>query len=270
MYKKISMIILNSIIVLLLIYLVVVVVIFLSQRKLMYHPNENNYLEENQLNHRIQKVYINSDFKLLGWYHFKNKKFKTLLFFHGNAGNLQNRIYKLNDISKLDLNYLIISYRGFSGNKGMPNEIGLYKDSESAKKWLNDIGVYDEDIILYGESLGTAVAVDLASKHKFAGIILESPFTSMVKLSKIYYPYLPVKILLKDKYESIKKISSINFPKMVMHGDKDKIVPFNMGKEMFENFSEPKLSYFRKGDDHMMEFDEELLENIKNFLKIIK
>ena len=112
------------------------------------------------------------------------------------------------------------------------------------------------------------MAVDLASKHNFAGIILESPFTSMVKLSKIYYPYLPVKILLKDKYESIKKIGKINFPKMVMHGDKDKIVPFSMGKEMFEKFSEPKLSYFRKGDDHMMEFDEELLEKIKNFLKL--
>ena len=269
MYKKISMIILNSAIALTVIYLVVVIVIFLSQRKLMYHPNENNYLEENQLNHKIEKVYINSDFKLLGWHHLKNKKFKTLLFFHGNAGNLQNRIYKLNDISKLDLNYLIIAYRGFSGNKGEPNEIGLYKDSEVAKKWLNNIGVSDKDIILYGESLGTAVAVDLASKHNFAGIILESPFTSMVKLSKIYYPYLPVKILLKDKYESIKKIDKINFPKMVMHGDKDKIVPFSMGKEMFEKFSEPKLSYFRKDDDHMMEFDEELLEKIKNFLKII-
>ena len=269
MYKKISMIILNSAIALTVIYLVVVIVIFFSQRKLMYHPNENNYLEENQLNHKIEKVYINSDFKLLGWHHIKDKKFKTLLFFHGNAGNLQNRIYKLNDISKLELNYLIIAYRGFSGNKGKPNEIGLYKDSESAKKWLNDIGVSDKDIILYGESLGTAVAVDLASKYKFAGLILESPFTSMVKLSKIYYPYLPVKILLKDKYESVKKISNINFPKMVMHGDKDKIVPFSMGKEMFEKFSEPKLSYFRKGDDHMMEFDEELLENIKNFLKII-
>ena len=73
-----------------------------------------------------------------------------MLFFHGNAGNLQNRIYKLNDISKLDLNYLIIAYRGFSGNKGEPNEIGLYKDSEAAKKWLNDIGVSDKDIILYG------------------------------------------------------------------------------------------------------------------------
>ncbi len=270
MFKKTPMIILNSIIFLTFIYLLLVLIIFFSQRKLMYHPYENNHLEENQLNHKIEKVYINSDFKLLGWHHSKNKKFKTLLFFHGNAGNLQNRIYKLNDLSKLNLNYLIIAYRGFSGNKGKPNEIGLYKDSESAKKWLNENGISDDDIILYGESLGTAVAIDLASKYKFAGIILESPFTSMVKLSKIYYPFLPVKILLKDKYESINKINNINFPKMVMHGDKDNIVPFSMGKEMFEKFSEPKISYFRKDDDHMMEFDEELLKNIQNFLKIIE
>ena len=255
----------------LVVYFSILILLFIFQRNLMYHPNENNYYGE-KLEVEIEKVKIRTsdNINLLGWFHKKNlENNKTILFFHGNAGNLQNRIYKLNDISKLDLNYLIIAYRGFSGNKGEPNEIGLYKDSEAAKKWLNDIGVSDKDIILYGESLGTAVAVDLASKHNFAGIILESPFTSMVKLSKIYYPYLPVKILLKDKYESIKKIDKINFPKMVMHGDKDKIVPFSMGKEMFEKFSEPKLSYFRKGDDHMMEFDEELLERIKNFLKII-
>ena len=252
-------------------YLLVVIFVFFYQRNLLYHPFENNYSSD-EANFEYEEVFVptSEGKKLKAWFHKKDlREKKTLLFFHGNAGDLKNRIYKLNDISKLDLNYLIIAYRGFSGNKGEPNEIGLYKDSEAAKKWLNNIGVSDKDIILYGESLGTAVAVDLASKHNFAGIILESPFTSMVKLSKIYYPYLPVKILLKDKYESIKKIDKINFPKMVMHGDKDKIVPFSMGKEMFEKFSEPKLSYFRKDDDHMMEFDEELLEKIKNFLKII-
>ena len=138
---------------------------------------------------------------------------------------------------------------------------------EMIEKEVNDIKL-DKNNVVKVECF-EGLIVDLASKHNFAGIILESPFTSMVKLSKIYYPYLPVKILLKDKYESIKKIDKINFPKMVMHGDKDKIVPFSMGKEMFEKFSEPKLSYFRKDDDHMMEFDEELLEKIKNFLKII-
>ena len=84
--------------------------------------SENNYLDENQLNHKVEKIKIASDNELNSWYYKKNENFKTLLFFHGNAGSLENRIYKLNDLSKLDLNYLIVAYRGFSGNKGSPSE----------------------------------------------------------------------------------------------------------------------------------------------------
>lgn len=266
MFNKKIMLIFNILIGLITIYVIICFVIFLSQRKLLYHPNENNYLDENKLTHKIEKVFVKSDNKLIGWYHFKDRKYKTLLFFHGNAGNLQNRIYKLNEIAELELNYLIIAYRGFSGNEGKPTEEGLYNDSMAAKRWLNSNNIDDSNIILYGESLGTAVAVDLGSKFPFAGIILESPFTSMVELSKIYYPYLPVNLLLKDRYDSINKISKITFPKLVMHGDKDNIVPFSMGKRMFESFSEPKFSYFKSGDDHMMDFDQELLGNLKNFI----
>ena len=266
MFDKKIMIIFSTLIGLITIYVIICLVIFLSQRKLLYHPNENNYLDENKLTHKIEKVFVKSDNQLIGWYHFKDRKYKTLLFFHGNAGNLQNRIYKLNEIAELELNYLIIAYRGFSGNEGKPTEEGLYNDSMAAKRWLNSNSIDDSNIILYGESLGTAVAVDLGSKFPFAGIILESPFTSMVELSKIYYPYLPVSLLLKDRYDSINKISKITFPKLVMHGDKDNIVPFSMGKRMFESFSEPKFSYFKSGDDHMMDFDQELLGNIKNFI----
>ena len=266
MFDKKIMIIFNTLIGLITIYVIICLVIFLSQRKLLYHPNENNYLDENKLTHKIEKVFVKSDNRLIGWYHFKDRKYKTLLFFHGNAGNLQNRIYKLNEIAELELNYLIIAYRGFSGNEGKPTEEGLYNDSMAAKRWLNSNNIDDSNIILYGESLGTAVAVDLGSKFPFAGIILESPFTSMVELSKIYYPYLPVNLLLKDRYDSINKISKITFPKLVMHGDKDNIVPFRMGKRMFESFSEPKFSYFKSGDDHMMDFDQELLGSLKNFI----
>ena len=145
----------------------------------------------------------------------KNPKYKTLLFFHGNAGKIDNRIYKLNELSKLDLNYLIFAYRGFSGNDGKPSEKGLYKDARAVKYWLNLNNIKDSEIILYGESLGTAVAVDLAKEFNFSGIILESPFTSMVKLAKKYYPYLPVKLVLKDKYETIRKLDQINSPILI-------------------------------------------------------
>ena len=251
---------------LLLIYIIICIVIFFTQRSLMYHPSENNYLDENKLNHKIEKIKISSDNELNSWYFEKNKNFKTLLFFHGNAGTLDNRIYKLNDLSKLDLNYLIIAYRGFSGNKGSPTEQGLYKDARAAKYWLNLNNISDQNIIVYGESLGSAVAIDLAKDHKFAGIILESPFTSMLKLSRKYYAWLPTGLLLKDKYETEKKIKNVFSPILILHGRKDKIVPFEMGEILFNLANNPKYNYFIDNDDHMMDFNNDLINSINQFI----
>ena len=249
-----------------LIYITICIIIFFTQRSLMYHPSENNYLDENKLNHKIEKIKISSDNELNSWYFEKNKNFKTLLFFHGNAGTLDNRIYKLNDLSKLDLNYLIIAYRGFSGNKGSPTEQGLYKDARAAKYWLNLNNISDQNIIVYGESLGSAVAIDLAKDHKFAGIILESPFTSMLKLSRKYNAWLPTGLLLKDKYETEKKIKNVFSPILILHGRKDKIVPFEMGEILFNLANNPKYNYFIDNDDHMMDFNNDLINSINQFI----
>ena len=265
--KKYKMNLLNVLLILFITYLIVVMFIFFYQRKLLYHPSENNYLDETNLNHKIEKIYIQSDTELVSWYYNNNKSYKTILFFHGNAGKLDNRVYKLNELAKLNINYLIVAYRGFSGNQGKPSEDGIYKDSNAAKKWLNENGINDKNIILYGESLGTAVAVDLASKNNFAGIILESPFTSMIKLAKKYYPYLPVTILLKDKYESENKLKKINAPILIMHGKKDTIVPFEMGEEIFNKSNNPKFKYFNEVDDHMMDYNKELISSIKDFIQ---
>ena len=251
------------------IYLFILIFIFFSQRSLMYHPSENNYLDENKLDHKIEKIKIPSDDHLISWYFKKNESFKTLLFFHGNAGSLENRIYKLNDLSKLNLNYLIVAYRGFSGNKGTPTEDGLYKDARSAKYWLNLNNIGDQNIIVYGESLGTAVAIDLAKDHKFAGVILESPFTSMLELSRKYYPWLPTRLLLKDKYETNKKIKKVFSPILILHGRKDNIVPFNMGEELLDQANDPKYNYF-VDDDHMMDFNENLVKSIDQFVNSLK
>ena len=251
---------------LLFVYLAILVVIYFSQRSLMYHPSENNYLDENQLNHKVEKIKITSDNELNSWYYKKNENFKTLLFFHGNAGRLENRIYKLNDLSKLDLNYLIIAYRGFSGNEGSPSEEGLYKDARAAKYWLNLNNISDQNIIVYGESLGTAIAIDLAKDHKFAGIILESPFTSMLKLSRKYYPWLPTGLLLKDRYETDKKINKVISPILILHGREDNIVPFEMGEALFKQANNPKYNYFIDNDDHMMDFNEDLVNSINQFI----
>ena len=249
-------------------YFVLLVFIYFYQRNLLYHPSENNY-QNDKIQFSYDEIFIKVDdkIKLKSWIFNKNlKKFKTLLFFHGNAGELSNRIYKLNELNKLDINILLISWRGFSGNEGSPTEENLYKDAKAAIKWLNRKEVENNKIILYGESLGTGVAVEIGKKNNFNSIILESPFTSMENAAKIYYPYLPVKLLLKDKYNSISKIKKITTPILIMHGKKDDIVPFSMGKELFEKANNPKYSYFTSDDDHMMEFNDQILKSIKNFI----
>ena len=252
-------------------YFIIILFVYFYQRNLLYHPSENNYLND-KITFNYEEIFIETDkkIKLKSWFIKKDlDKFKTILIFHGNAGNLFNRVYKLNELNKLDVNILLISWRGFSGNKGKPTEKNLYRDADESVKWLNNQGVISKNIILYGESLGTGVATELGTSNAFGGIILESPFTSIANAAKIYYPYLPVSIILKDRYDSIGKIKNINTPIFIMHGKMDNIVPQRMGLELFERANNPKFRYFPENDDHMMEYNDKLLNNIKLFINKI-
>ena len=251
------------------IYFFILISTYLFQRNLLYHPTENNYFGD-QLTVSIDKVKIKTqdNIELMSWYHSKNlTDYKTILFLHGNAGSLENRIHKINHFKDMNVNFLLISWRGFSGNKGKPTEEGLYQDARSAVAWLKSKDISENNIIIYGESLGTGVATEIAQNKNFGGIILESPFTSMIDAGKDKYPYLPVRLLLKDKYESDKKIKNIKSPILIMHGKVDNIVPFHMGKRMYELANQPKYFYFSEYDDHMMEYNEKLLKALKDFVK---
>ena len=266
-FKNFGVYFLQFILTIFVIYFLVLVFLYFYQRNLLYHPNENNYSED-KISVDIEKVKIQTsdNIELLGWYHKKNlKDYKTLVYFHGNAGSLENRIHKLNHFQDMNINFLIIAWRGFNGNKGKPSERGLYVDGKSAIDWLIKKGVDEKNLILYGESLGTGVATHLAQNKNYAGVILETPFTSMVDAAKNFYPYVPINLLLKDKFENFKKVKNINAPILVMHGEVDKIVPFSMGKKIYEIANNPKYSYFTKYDDHMMEYDENLVLALKSF-----
>ena len=241
---------------------------YIFQRNLLYHPTENNYSGDKILVD-VEKIKIKTqdNIQLVSWYHKKKlNNYKTILFLHGNAGSLENRIHKINHFKDMNVNFLIVAWRGFSGNKGKPTEKGLYEDARSAVRWLKSNGVGENNIIIYGESLGTGVATEIAQNKNFAGVILESPFTSMIDAGKDKYPYLPVRLLLKDKYESFKKIKNIKSPVLIMHGKVDNIVPFHMGKKMYELANNPKYYYFSEYDDHMMEYNEKLLKALKDFV----
>ena len=264
--------ILNIILIILLLYLMVTIFVYFFQRKLLYHPSvPANFTQEKSglgLDYDFEKIKIevNNNIQLNGWLHIKDIEKKTILFLHGNAGNLDNRIYKLNYLGSLDINFLIISWRGYSLSDGKPTEYGLYEDAKSAVNYLLNKGILQKDIILYGESLGTGIAVEIGQNKNFAGIILEAPFTSMIDLGQKYYPFFPVKFLLKDKYESKKKIKNLKSPILIIHGKKDKIVPFYMGEKIFDMANSPKFKYFTDLDDHMMNFDDKLINEINLFI----
>ena len=252
-------------------YVSVCTYMYVFQRNFLYHPDKNNYLRSEKLNADTKEISVPSTegIALKAWF-YKNPQNKyTVLFFHGNAGGLGNRIYKLNELKNLNLNYLIISWRGFSGNKGSPTEQGLYSDARSALKWLEKSNISKSKIILYGESLGTGVAVEVGQNQKFAGIILESPYTSIVDAAKIYYPYLPVDLILKDKYLSLKKIKNINSPTLIMHGGADIIIPIAMGKKLFDEVQSKKYGYFPQFDRHMMTYNSELKLELQKFIKTL-
>ncbi len=269
MFQKFDELFLKIFIIIFSIYFLILMTLYFFQRSLLYHPSENNYFGD-KIKVSVEKVKIknSNNVELLGWYHKKDiDNYKTILFLHGNAGSLENRIHKINHFENMNVNFLIIAWRGFSGNKGNPTEEGLYDDARSAISWLKNKGIMTKDIIIYGESLGTGVASEIAQNKNFAGVILESPFTSMVDAAKNKYPIFPIKYLLKDKYESEKKIKNINCPILIMHGKLDEVVPFWMGEKIYSIANKPKYSYFTKYDNHMMEFNENLLIVIKKFIK---
>lgn len=250
-------------------YFALLISTYIFQRNLLYHPKINNYYGH-QLSVAVEKTIIKTqdNVELLSWYHNKNlNSDKTLLFLHGNAGSLENRIEKLNHFGNMKLNFLIVAWRGFNGNKGKPTEKGLYEDARSAIKWLNSKGITEKSIIIYGESLGTGVAIEISQNKNFAGVILEAPFTSMTDVGKDKYPFLPVSLLLKDKYESDKKIKNVKNPILVMHGKVDNIVPLYMGKKIYKLANEPKHFFVQEYGDHMMDYDERLLNELKKFIQ---
>jgi uncharacterized protein len=195
----------------------------------------------------------------------------TLLWFHGNAGNINNRLDNIKMLyDRVPVNVFIIDYRQYGKSEGKVSEQGTYIDARAALAYLHSRkDLNHEKIIFFGRSLGSAVAVELALKEKCRALILETPFTSMKEMGKKLYPFLPVSLLLRTKYDSLSKIRSIKVPILIMHGDNDKLVPFEHGKKLYDMANEPKEFYTIPGaghnDTHIVGGDE-YFEVIRNFV----
>ena len=234
-------------------YLSASVCLYLYQDDLLYNPYdfepEISLAKEDGLSN-LEKVEYKSldDINLYAWMqkpHSKNKK--MILFLHGNSYNLSKFYKRLIPLANSGYGIFMAEYRGFGGNKGEIRQDNLEKDSVAALKYLNSIGYKNEDIIVYGFSLGTYMATNLVATQnnngKFNGLILEAPFTSVLDIAKYEYGLLPVRFFLKDYYESDKMINKINTRLLIAHGTFDIVVPYFFGKQLFEKANEPKEFY---------------------------
>lgn len=202
----------------------------------------------------FEDVYFTAsdEVRLNGWF-VPGRSETTLLWLHGNAGNISNRVDNIAEIhDALGVNVFIFDYRGYGRSEGTPSEKGTYLDAAAALEYLTSRGDVDpERLVLFGRSLGCAVAAELASQTGVQGVVLESPFTSIQAMAKRVYPFLPgIGSFVRTRYDTLSKMASIGAPVMVLHGDRDEIAPFDMGQEVFEAASSPKRFYRIEGAGH--------------------
>lgn len=210
------------------------------EKNTLFHPSKIIEKYPDSLNLNYEDLYFYSeDVPLNAWF-IKNEKAKfTILFCHGNAGNISGRLNKAKFFYDLNCNFFIFDYRGFGKSKGKPTENNLYKDADSAYNFLLSKKIDPETIIGYGESLGSAVIVDLASKKKLKAIIIEGGFSSGKDMAKYIYPYIPF-FLSSVKLNSEDKIKSVNIPKLFIHSIEDSVVPYELGLKLYDAAPKPK------------------------------
>ncbi|GBD96047.1 MAG TPA: alpha/beta hydrolase [Nitrospirae bacterium] len=178
--------------------------------------------------------------EISAWFIPSESSRATILFSHGNGGNISHRLEKMKILNDLDLDIFIFDYRGYGMSKGNPSEEGLYLDAEAVYDYLvNEKKIPARKIVGYGESLGGAVIIDLASKRELGGIIIEGSFTSIRDMAKKYFPFIPA-FVYRTSFDSFEKIKNIKSPKLHFHSISDEIVPFELGKKLFDNALEPK------------------------------
>lgn len=216
--------------------------IFLEQKSL-YHPDK----EIPQTPTNLGLAYEDINFKtddgnlLHSWFVPSKGAKATVLYCHGNAGNIYHRLYKTKFFHEMGVNFFIFDYRGYGKSTGKPSEKGLYKDAQAAYDYLASRDDVDKNkIVVYGKSLGGPVAADLCNNRKACALILEGSFASVALRAQQLYPFLPMKFLITQKYDTMAKVKNLYIPKLIAHGRQDEVISFRHGEALFSVAAEPK------------------------------
>ena len=254
-------------------YVLVVVVVYVFQRSMMYHPDKT--VPDPAAFGLSDAVVVSYSAKdnttLQSWYHPASPGKPTVVLFHGNAGHIGDRAFKARVFIEEGLGVMLAGYRGYGGNPGKPSEEGLYQDARAALDYLREQGIDAGHTILYGESLGTGITVQMAVEMQELDpalkVILEAPYTTMGEAAAAHYPYLPAKVLVRDRYDTLSKITRIKVPLLIIHGEKDETVPVELGKKLFAVANDPKFGHWLPQAGHNDLYDRGAGAIIVDFIK---
>ena len=224
---------------------------YVLQNNLLYFPSAETPDRSHAGVPDMREVRLKTEdgLSLLAWYKIASPGQPTIVMFHGNAGHIGHRGFKARVLIDAGFGVLLVEYRGYGGNAGKPSQQGFRKDGRAALVFLNQEGVSARKVVLYGESLGTGVAVQLATdEHSngetVAALMLEAPFTSIADVAAHHYPFVPARMLLRDKFDSLSRINRYAGVVLVIHGEKDRTVPTSFGRILFAAAGEPKEAYW--------------------------
>ena len=256
-------------------YGVLVGFLYLNQRNILFVPSREtpNVVAAGVPEMVPISVRTADGLDLLSWYAEAAPGRPTLVYFHGNAGHIGMRGFKVRPFLDAGFGVMLVEYRGYGGNPGRPTEEGLYADGRAALDALKARGVSGDLLVLYGESLGTGVAVQMALEKAENGspvgaLVLEAPLSSAAHVGAYHYPYMPVRWLLKDRFASIEKIAEVEAPLLILHGDADRVVPERFGRAVFDEAREPKQGVWIAGGGHSDLFDYEAADRVLDFINL--
>jgi len=224
------------------VYAAVAIAAFIAQRRLMYLPDRARVPPSNYGLVGVEERVLDTPdgVRLVGWYGRAAPGRPTVLYFHGNAGNLTNRSERVRKYTARGFGIFMPSYRGYSGSTGSPTERANVADGKLAYDALRKDGIPPEEIILYGESLGSGVAVQVAAEKPVGGIVLDAPYTSIVDVAAGAYPFLPVRPFMFDRYDTMRHLRDVKAPLLVVHGEEDEVIPVDMGRAVYAAANGPK------------------------------
>lgn len=229
-----------------LLYGTVLLCMAVFQRKLMYHPDAADIAPSHFGLSGFEDITLTSEdgTPLHMWYREADKGRATVIYFHGNAGHLGDRAGLFAALAAKGLGVAAVSYRGYGKSRGAPHEKGIYADARSAVRWVKARGIGLSNVAFYGESLGTGVAVKMATEFSPRYLFLQAPYTSVVNRAAEIYWFAPVRALIRDHFDSLSRIHLVKIPLMIFHGRMDPVIPIRHAETLFEHANEPKHAVY--------------------------